>query len=55
MELMKMALTLIALGLFALLFLKPGSPEFYIDVFGLIICSFTAILSFLKLRRSSGR
>ncbi len=54
-EIFRISLALIILGLFALIFVKPGSAEFYVDIMGISVCSAAAILSFLKIRKSSGR
>ena len=52
--LFRVAVAMVMMGLFALPFLRPAQPEFYVDVMGIAVNSVVAILSFLKIKNSRG-
>ena len=54
-EILKISLSLIVMGLLALPFLGRESAGFYIDVIGLSINALVSILCFFKIRKLSGR
>ncbi len=53
--LFEVAIALMILGIFALPFLRPGTAEFYINIFGIGINALVSILSFIKLKKPLGR